>query len=101
MLEWQIWYVVDPAEEFLGRVRRRWKHADRGGEQDAKEEGRLEVGHLRFGEYQCWRWPWRGQDRTPAPRESIGNVSASGMFGEFDELKSASREAQDSIILFI
>lgn len=38
-LEWQIWDVVDPAEEFLGKVRRRWKGADHGREQDAKREG--------------------------------------------------------------
>lgn len=61
----------------------------------------LEIGHLRFGEQQRWRWPWRDQDRTPAPKESISNASANGTFGEFDELKLASREAQDSIILFI
>jgi len=51
-LEWQIWNVIDPAEGFLGRVRSRWKHADHGGEQDAKKEGcsllnnsQLEIGH--------------------------------------------------------
>lgn len=38
-LEWQIWDVVDPIEEFLGRVRRKWRCADRGGQQDAKKEG--------------------------------------------------------------
>lgn len=37
-LEWQIWDVVDPAEEFLGRVRRRWKPADHNGEQDVKKD---------------------------------------------------------------
>lgn len=38
-LEWQIWDVVDPAEEFLGKVRKRWKPADHNGEQDVKKDG--------------------------------------------------------------
>lgn len=37
-LEQLIWDVIDPAEEFLRSIRRRWKHADHGGEQDAKKE---------------------------------------------------------------
>lgn len=37
-MERQIWDVIDPAEEFLGRLRRRWKYADHGGEQDPKKE---------------------------------------------------------------
>lgn len=37
-MEWQIWDVIDPAEEFLRRIRGRWKHADSGGEQDAKKK---------------------------------------------------------------
>lgn len=38
-LERQIWDVVDPVEEFPGRVQRKWKCADHGGEPEAKKEG--------------------------------------------------------------
>jgi len=42
---------------------------------------------LRFGEYQHWRWPWRGQDRTLQSKERVTNISANGMFSELGELK--------------
>lgn len=107
MLEWQIWDVIDPAEEFLRRIRGRWKHAGSSGEQNAKKEewsllnSRLEIGHLRFNEYQHWGWLWRSQAGTPAPKDSIRNASANRTFSDlmFDELKSATTEAQGRILV--